>query len=465
MTRFDYKFPAVDRTLRSQAEQIARWCKQEVPNEVARIESLLEKNSAWYLLDRNAPATSCAEAANSRRCLGQVGIPLERELKSFLGFFVDEAGLQHRFAVHCRATHQRDDEKVKKVLQVSQKLAKADESELYGLVNPFSLEARSLDGDITIQIFDQRIFEAVGLPRTMMTNAGDRTWSVEFEPNSLQKIISADRFIRADVIEKSSSIRRPNIGILTGNSPESGALLLEKLDRHVRTGSGLLTSDVYLPKVYVVSAPAMGLTMELHLRENQVWEEIGRDIERLCELLKGEDSRVPNILSIACNTTPHFWERIDEIASRYNVRFISIADAVEDYLRKKAIQKFTLLGLGYVNRPQFSGYEDLFENKTFTIEPLPEGAEADVEKLARDVKNDRPINECSNLLNTIFKRYELRGKHVVVALTEISLILAKAKWDKNKRKGDQDVVIDAVELYAKLLADIFMGKRSAMEFS
>ena len=486
---YDFKFPAADRDTRGQAKQIAEWSKTQVPIATQRVEDFLQRHDVWYLLNRNEEAFGCPQAASVRRCLGQTGIPLGRELKTFLGQFTDETGAINQVAVHCRAIHELDMNKIKAALQipgdvsrleVSKEVDTSDNEEMlgvYGLVNPFTLEIASIEGNITIQLFDENLFESFELPPTLMTNAGDRTWSVEFQIEEIEKLIPPRRLLRADVVKEAPVFYRPVIGILTGNSPESGALLWDRITKRVRElrdprnqvpelrskFSISLTGDVYMPKVLVRSVPAMGMTMELHLRSEQTWNLIRVEIERICSELSSADHVGKNVLAIACNTTPYYSDRIVAIADHFNVRFVSIVDAVDEYLDEHSISSIVLLGIGYIHRPEFSGYSRLFSRQGFNIHPLKEATLSEIEELAHDVKCGRPIHECSQKLSAILKRYDLSGRNVVIALTELSLIVVGAKW--KKESGDQSHtnnvthLIDAVDVYAKLLADLFLGYR------
>lgn len=473
MARYELGIPAADRRLLGQAAQIAGHFNENPPANVLAIQQLFEANSVWFVLGRNDPVTGCEDAANRRQCLGNEGIPLSRELKSYLGYYVDEAGRKQKVAVHCRAHHRIDFAKIRRALQINTDLERlvgdsSDEDGIYGLVNPFGLElASQREEDCIIQLFDELLFTRDELPHTLMTNAGDRTWSIEFRAEDLPGLLSAGRFSRADVVEKASPFHRPTIGLLTGNSPESGTLLWDAILKRVRTlrkaQPGKLTGDVYLPKIYVRSVPAMGMTMDLHLRRAQIWAEIGPEIEAMCKSLATDDPTKCNILTIACNTTPHFSPEIREVAERHNVRFLSIAEAVEDFLRSNAIREFTLLGIGYIHRPKFSGYARLFHCGDFDIHMINELALKEIEDLAYDVKEDEPIHTCSQKLNSILKRHDMRRENVVIALTELSLIVVRTKWEVGKpvedKLGNRRLIIDAVQVYGDYVGDLFMGAR------
>ena len=515
---YQSKIPAVDRRLFDQAKQLAGEFDQEVPSEVRRIEAHFCASDSWYLLGRNEDAYDCEQAALVRNCLG-VGIPLSRELKSFLGVFTDKTGHARRFVVHHRANTELDLEKVAALLGAVSgverlNLLGSNDEFGYGLINPFTIEFQSLSGIPHLQLFDNGIFRSDELPDTLMTNAGERTWSVEFRAEDLDRLISPENFLRGDVVSGRSHFVRPKIGILTGNSPESGALLWSALVKSVRSRRKQLeieqfkarnptsdrkkylepTGDVFMPEVHVRSVPAMGLTMDLHLRRDQIWKKIGPAIEAMCGELSSEEGEPKKILAIACNTTPHFSAEILEISHRHNVRYVPISEAVEHRLVELGIKSAALLGIGYIHNPHFSGYENLYrKNGPLELHELEPSTLKKVEDLAFSVKEEkhpkpRLINKAGNPksppeLRTDFENYirnelinilnrpDLKHENIIIALTELSLVIEWTNLDllgerkKSRAHGIERQVFDAVQIYADLLADLFLGIRRSSDFS
>ncbi|HVZ99897.1 MAG TPA: hypothetical protein VG841_06240 [Caulobacterales bacterium] len=467
MSKFQIRIPSADRRITNQATQLGEHFSEAVPKAVAAVEAFAAKNGLWYLLARNPEATSCADAANKRQSLGGFGIPIERELKSFLGEFQTADGSTRRVAIHCRGSDRLDLDRSARAIGATASIVRVDagaksESDLYGLVNPFLLELDPTNPPL--QVFDEALFRGSLVPPTVLTNAGDRTWSIEFRVEHLFAALPPSRRCRAEVVlDQRSVLSRPAFGILTGNSPESGALLWELLNRRVRQLSGELVGDIYMPRVYLRSIPAMGMTMDLHLRRDQIWDAIGPEIEGLCADLAVQHDGQRNVLAIACNTTPHFSPEIREIASGHNVRYMSIAETLEGHLYAEGIRQLVLLGIGYIHRPEFSGYARLFRNPEFRIHKLTEVALAEIEALAFEVKEGADLNKCSQKLNALLQRNDLRQENVVIALTELSLIATKAKWRVAKHRDPQDstqrLVMDSLAIYADVLADIFLGRR------
>lgn len=504
--------PAADRTLNDQILQLKKTDGESVPEIVAQIEGLFTDNGCWYLLGRNQnyqEAGNCEQAALIRSCLGY-GIPLSRELKSSLGWFRDETGEECRVVVHCRANHDIDFEKVNALLGEGAKferleLEREGESDVYGLVNPFAIELASIAGKQHIQIFDSGVFEPDELPDSLITNAGDKTWSIEFRSFELEKVISPRRFIRADVVSKREPFWRRKIGILTGNSPESGALLWDVLLKTVREKRKEVerlayqqrnperkrakclepTGDVFMPEVHIRSLPAMGLTMELHLRRDQIWKRISPAIEEMCQDLSVEDGQKQNVLAIACNTTPHFAPEIKKIADKHNVNFIAISDAVESFLIERGIDEAVLLGIGYIHHPEFSGYGNMYsENSAIKLHPISAEILKRIEDLAFAVKAEQHpnprlkdnkgkrrtsedlrsdfLNYIRNQLIGVLNSKDLKRENIVIALTELSLIVAQTRLDlvggkkMSKAHGIEREVFDSIQIYADVLAEQFL---------
>jgi len=439
---------------------------EAAPSNVIDVQKFMNTSGNWFLLSRNRKATGCKEAAALRNCLGQQGIPLERELKSYMGFFVDEAGHSNKVLIHCRGDKKLDFVKIRSVLGIDTELSRvdpegSDSDDNYGLINPFQAELSSNEAKFALQIFDKDLLVHTGLPRTMMTNAGDRTWGIEFRVEELIESIPRRRAIVDDVTVHLVRKKVPAVGIVTGNGPESGALLWKIFNDRVRERRSPFTGDVYLPKTLIRSVPAMGLTMELHSRGEQVWREISQEISEICNQLQKFNPNTRNILAIACNTTPYFEEKIQEICDSFGVDFISIADAIEQFIDLNKINEFTLLGIGYVLDAQYSGYRRILSRTDLSIKELSSESIDRIDKLAHDVKRGISITKCFNSLMDIIKHNtSSEGEHVIVALTEMSVILNQKKdvllkW--SKKGQNKNNIIDAVEVYADVLANIYIA--------
>lgn len=75
-----------------------------------------------------------------------------------------------------------------------------------------------------------------------------------------------------------------SLGIITGNTPESGALLWNLVNRAIRQEMirrGVYKGDISFPNVSVLSIPEMGLSTELASRRGQVWNGIRKAMDQL----------------------------------------------------------------------------------------------------------------------------------------------------------------------------------------
>ncbi len=418
-----------------------------------------ERHRIWYILGRNTKALSCRDAANKRNRLGKLGIPLEDELKSFLGQYADTDGHRRFVAVHCRGDQSLDMGKVRSALRTQSNVERLmttdsvdDAADIYGLVNPFSLTT-GFRGEPVIQVFDASVLEFRGLPNTMMTNAGERTWSVEFRPRDVVKALG-DHAIVADVTE-APAVRREgpvSIGIITGNAP-SGILLWQHINRHVQTRMGnRFQGDLSNPPVSVRSVPGLGLSMELDKRAEQVWEQLEPAVRSLCE----EGVR---LLCLACHTNHYFTERIRAVAAPYGATFISVAETVGQWVQHNQVPEVTLVGISYVAAlGEWSAYRHL-ATKT-RVEPLSDKGLERIHELGYRVKQEGSSEGGRNRLRSIVND-ETRTSHVVIALTEMSVLLdSQRKPAKSSR-----VIVDALKIYGDEIADVYMGLANPRELA
>jgi len=319
-----------------------------------------------------------------------------------------------------------------------------------GQVNPFTLafgyDGKGIRSEPVLQIFDRAVLESYGLPETMMSSAGSQLFAIEFRP---QELIKALGFLAevADIAIPPSSAppRRIGIGIVTGNSPDSGALLWRTVNDKVRRklAEGLFLGDLSYPPVTVSSTPGLGLSMELDLRHEQVWEHLKEAVTDL------RRSGV-KLIALACHTNHYFTDRIRQVASDYDVKFISMPNVVEDWVRAQSIKDLTLIGIHSVaNLGQWSAYRGL--SKLTNVHPLSKNGLNRIQNLAYLVKLNGPTKQGRDRWQAILKE-EVKTQHVVIALTEISILLASPR-----RKGASGrIITDALELYGEAIADAYL---------
>lgn len=421
------------------------------PECVLEIDEMLDARSIWHLFSRNPKVLSCRDAANKRFRLGHTGIPLRDELKSFLGYFTLDTGEPSFVAVHCRADRDLDFEKIKKCLSISSKIKRVtsndeNDSDLsYGLVNPFQLLS-GFKGKPVMQIFDQRLLEFYGSPETMMTNAGEYKWAVEFNPKELIQKFGGETNI-ADVVCNEGEVQHVMlpIGILTGNGPDSGMLLWSKINSALQMRAGRqFSGDISYPEVRVVSMPGMGLSMELDAREKQVKKIIESGIIQL-------GASGAKIISLACNTTQYYAEYVDELCSSFGGKFISMEGALTRHLDEKKITDASLIGIKYItDRAEYSGFKQVFSGRN--IETISDEGLARILELGYLVKKEGASERGLQKLYSILNKHT-SSDNIIIALTEISVLLA---GQKKQRKSNKNI-IDILSLYASAIADECYG--------
>lgn len=375
-------------------------------------------SKGWWDIGDNykkKEVNSCREAVQFRDRLGsgETGVPLWTELKSQITVIKNKSTNAVSYLVaHARANTRFDPTKLLNILDLDpdvvefdniiddnintdQGIASQSNSPIFGLVNPLNVDKILLSQDLSIdrseitQVFDTSLLLHGGYPNTIMTNAGDRTKYLEINPKDL--ILCVKKFFKDVRVEECTTpdplwlgeegrylkdewmrfppASGPKIGLLTGNSPESGLTLWNDfLDQYRDFSSNL--ADVLMPEVIVYSLPQMGLSMELVKRENVVWEEMKKAI---LVLLKSGCK----LITIACNTTIYFGPQIDEICKPYNAKFISIAEAclpeIQNQLSKQRDNSNAvgLVGIGPVIDVEggYSGYAKQFKDNGIEVVP------------------------------------------------------------------------------------------------
>jgi len=431
------------------------------PYEVAANRSFLRSLGVWHQVTRNrgnlgrvgkpVPATSCADAAYKRDRLGGIGIPLFDELKSHVGGYDHPEGRRYVVA-HCRGTQKRDDEKLSKIVGYPVKRLSPDELDTrfgsaHGLVNPFSF-ARAPQENRVLQVFDETLRDRLAPPYTMMTNLGEATYGVEFYPQEL--IDALEGVLVRDIIADDASAQRPTfhtLGILTGNGPESGIELWKRINHRIRESRGQrFQGDVSYPHVLIESLPAMGLSMELQSRADDVRKTVLEGIERLCQ---GGATAV----AIACNTTQHFSEEIREVCALYGAQFISLVDETAAWLEREGVTRFDLIGIGAVTDLQhWSDFRRIASR--FAIHVPSQAHVLDISDLGFKVKRSPKHNgKDTTKLGSLISQ-GTQTDTVVIALTELSLVFAEHEKAIALRAPTKRFV-DTLQVLADRMAEMY----------
>ncbi|MFI5496367.1 aspartate/glutamate racemase family protein [Actinoplanes sp. NPDC051859] len=418
------------------------------PSEVAANLAVLSSLDVWHAVSRNPPVRSCAEAASRRNRLGSVGIPLRDELKSTVAR-LDGPGPARYVALHTRGHQRLAPEKVATVLQAS--VHRIDEDELrrrfglsYGTVTPFALSRHGVT-----QIFDAGVLDRHFAPYTMMTNLGHLEYAVEFQPGQFVAACPGSRVEDIAEGKRRARSRGLTIGILTGNSPESGMLLWEKLNHRIRASPRItFRGDISFPRVLVESVPELGLSMELSERTDEVREAVTGAVHRLC-------ANGATVVAVACNTTHYFAAEIRRICAEYRVTFVSMVDETTRFLRAEGIHRFDLLAI-----PAVAGSARWSEFRTLAAEfeaHVPARRHLDaLTSLAFSVKREVVTSATLNKLRDLIGQAATTDT-VVLALTELSILFAAQR----QRQKSARRFVDTLDLLADRLAALYEDDRLA----
>jgi len=414
-------------------------------NLTAEMTKIQNEIDIWYNVTKNTFSESCKDAANKRNRLGNIGIPLMDELKSNFVYYTNNKNEKSYALIHCRGNQLLDYDKVKNVLGSDFKRITSEDLKLtfnleYGLINPISFK----NNKNILQVFDESVIVKYLPPFTMMTNASNFEKGIEFFPEQL--IDNLNNVILEDIIQDFThpKIEIHKIGILTGNSPESGIMLWESINFFIRKKlKENFLGDISFPKVNIESIPEMGLSMELELREIETKKAVLGGIKRLCK-------NGASLICLACNTTQYFEPEITNICNEYNAKFIPMNKSVESYLNKNEIQNFDFLGIKYVvDFNKWSSFKSLNKKYNINIPSLKNLNE--INELAFEVKKNKisskGINKLRHLINTSTK-----NMNVVIALTELSILLAS----QNNKKKSKKNYIDTLTILADTISEIYV---------
>lgn len=402
----------------------------------------------WFRLSRNPPVHSCREAAAQRYRLGRQGIALADELRSYLAESRDPENTPAYFILHCRGDASIDFDAVAQVDIAKQlRLTRANTKEFgegdigYGLINPFSApEILSARGRVS-QIFDPSLLDGSGETATMMTNAGHREWAVEFDPREVIAVAGTEFATIAKITPKGYQRHSEDsapIGILTGNAPESGALLWRKINRAYRNARGdTFRGDASYPRVLVHSLPAMGWSMEIGTRSARLWPLIAGETEKMAQ----DGARV---IAFACNTTQYFADDCDQILKPYDASYVRLSDTIKKWLIANQKSRVFIVGIGYAtSNSDWSAFPFLREMENVVLPT--ETQSRFIEALAYEVKNNGVTDVAYQKFKSLVRRAD--ADLVLLLLTEASLI-----FDVYPRSRFGDLQIkDAIDLYAETI--------------
>jgi aspartate/glutamate racemase len=430
---------------------------ETIPEPVRQCAMQLAELKVWRRFSRNEPATSCQDAARKRNRLGHKGIPLWDELKSFLGEYHDAQGQRKVFLAHCRGDRKLDLDSLRQALTFEGEIRRVglkteerlwvDHRVGYGTVNPLMNVA------CVVQVFDEELHNAVGVPGTVMTNAGDFTWAIEFDPVELALSLPSSRW--AEIVQPMADAEDPirwgvkqTIGILTGNPSDSGLELWASVNAHVRRLLGRDSlGDVSMPKLVMISTPQIGISMEMDHREAPLRDALLRAVDELC-------ASGVRILAHPAHTTHYFAPDIAARAAEKGVRFLSMVDATLAHLRSIGVEEIALLGTKYVTdfSKQWSVYRNAFEGIKVHL-PSPQGWQK-IHDLGYEVQQTGLTPICFNWMRDLLREEVPKScKHVVLAMTEFSPIIRHLKVRGRQGK----ILIDPVDVYGEAIAHEYLG--------
>jgi aspartate racemase len=438
------------------AKYLLKDSESEIPDSVMSIIKFCCSNNIGVILSRNVKVLSCKDARSNRIRLGHKGIPLFDELKSIVFRGYTHAGKEIIIAAHCRGHMNIITQRIVSICSLCKEPEILPEEELksrfdmqFGTVNPIILDLNS--GGTIINIFDVSLTEPLAkCPGTMMTNAGNHTWGIEIDPEVLipkirngyiYDVAEADKEL--EYYEVPQLTNPKSIGIITGNGPDSGIALWSRINSYFSEMLGEhFLGDISLPKVSIVSLPAMGLSMELDKRDGATLETISEAINKML-------SNDVDLLALACHTTHYYTDKIRNLFEKSDRRFISMPETVMNYIKNNNLTDLAIIGINYVaNLQEYSAYSEL---KNFDIEVPSTEVLSKFHEIGYDIKKMKNLYPVFQKFTSLL-RTDIKAENIIVALTELSILV-----ESQKKKYKYKNIIDPLDIYGKELSRLSLG--------
>lgn len=430
------------------------------PATVAQTVALLQKRGIWFLLGRNQEARSCRDAANRRTRLGATGIPLWDELKSYLGIARDADGTEQYVFVHCRGDRRINLDRVADAINaVPRRLSPSALESLgmeYGLVNPFPLwvtEDKSRHRSV-VQVFDEDLLTPIGIPGTVMTNAGDLTWSVELRAEELARAL--DDVVVAEVSEIDPregarplwAVSPSALGIIAGT--DTAAKLVSLIINDVRHGlPRIARGDLWLPRITVAGVPGLGLVRG------------GQPGVNTCAALRESALAIcgggADILSVAEHISLEDAADVREIAAQHHATCVTLADSVGGWLRGHHVERLALLAVKPIaDLGPHSPYREPLAG--LAVEAVDDQTLDRVHELANAVRSHGATRKHLGELRDIL-RSGPDADVVVLAMSELSLVFETQHSPSRSGRW----IIDALRVHAADVAGRYLGHPVVVE--
>jgi prolyl-tRNA editing enzyme YbaK/EbsC (Cys-tRNA(Pro) deacylase) len=168
-----------------------------IPNRVLTTTAFFTEKSLSFAISRNEKEGTCVDAASKRSRDNRIGIPLEDELKTIFSEYCLPNNKVRLVLLNVRGD-QRIDMSVAAGLfgsAVKLRLASVKTMDFFGVgmgeINPFhiqqifkeNVQVRKQFAGLIV-VFDEGLLSKQS---TMMTNAGDHTWGIEFRVSDVVK--------------------------------------------------------------------------------------------------------------------------------------------------------------------------------------------------------------------------------------------------------------------------------------
>jgi aspartate/glutamate racemase/prolyl-tRNA editing enzyme YbaK/EbsC (Cys-tRNA(Pro) deacylase) len=423
--------------------------EESLPLKVKQIIEFCVSKKISFILSRNIKVFSCKDARSNRKRLGHIGIPLFQELKSIVFKGTTNSRKDVVIATHCRGHVNIDVDKICRLCSLNERPTIMPQEELikrygmdFGTVNPFLFELNSRAN--FINIFDENlIFKSINCFGTMMTNAGDHTWGIEFEPQMLIDVAKNSRVELISTTENTSvcydlpQIIPRSIGIICGNGVGFGIELWRIVISNFRSAlKHHFNGDISCPEIKIHSLPILGLSVEFDQRKDFIEQEILKSLETISNI---------DLLALTCLNNYCFDTKIRCLTESTDGSFISMAETVVDYIVDERLTDVAFIS---VNFDFFNNYKELFSKLgELNIEVLSTEFNDKIVELVYEVNQQSNLYSSFRKFLSLLNQY-IKSENIIIISQELSLLYYTFKNKKYIKRN----IADILELYAKKIA-------------
>ncbi len=411
----------------------------KIPQSVIKEIQYLQKNKIWHQVSKNRiGVVRCSEAAPNRIRMNRIGIPLFDELKSEVGFIINNEKTRQDVIVHCRGNQRIDRIKVSQILNSEYKRSETYH-ESKGLINPFGPNFNTC-----FQLFDETTVRSFLPPFTMMTNAGHYQYGVEL---SVPEIVSSlGNVLVADVTADNNcgKYREQVIGIITGGDSDAGLLLWQKINQAINKEARAHTSEQFpppLPTILIESIPHLSISQDFENRAITIKNLVIKALIDMCK-------RGANVICFTNNWAPLLECEIESTCKMYGARYVNSAAILKTFITEDDYEPFDVISSNKATLVGKKGPYSFLETPS-DILSLNDDFETQLKAILLETSTAIvKHHQLQNLRN--FIKEQCHHNTIIVLESEVSSMLSKHPKISQSKK-----IVDILDVIASHIAKEF----------